>query len=59
MHATNPKGIVGGFELTVVQKIWKNGTRGYRRMFSNARGKQQWKIRQLQGQEQRIDHIPN
>ena len=28
-------------------------------MFSNAKGKQQWKIRQLQGQEQRIDHIPN
>ena len=26
-------------------------------MFSNAKGKQQWKIRQLQGQEQRIDHI--
>ena len=28
-------------------------------MFANAKGKQQWKIRQLQSQEQRIDHIPN
>ena len=28
-------------------------------MFSNAKGKQQWKIRQLEGQEQCIDHIPN
>ena len=32
MHATIPKGIVGGFELTVVQRIFmKNGTRDHRR----------------------------
>ena len=38
VHATNPKGIVGGFELTVVQK---KGTRGHGRMFASAKGKQQ------------------
>ena len=38
VHATNPKGIVGGFELTVVQK---KGTRGHGRMFASAQGKQQ------------------
>ena len=41
VHTTIPKGIVGGFEFTVLQKIWKNGTvtRGHRRMFANAKGK--------------------
>ena len=38
VHATNPKGIVGGFELTVVQQ---KGTRGHGRMFASAKGKQQ------------------
>ena len=47
MHATIPKGIVGGFELT----------RGHRRMFAKAKRKQQEKIRLLQCQEQRIDPI--
>ena len=28
-------------------------------MFANAKVKQQWKIQQLQCQEQCIDHIPN
>ena len=43
VHTTIPKGIVGGFEFTVLQKIWKNGTvrRGYRRMFANANWKHQ------------------
>ena len=27
VHATIPKGIVGGFEFTVHKEIWKNGTR--------------------------------
>ena len=41
------------------KEIWKNGTRGqHRRMFVSAKGKQQYKIRQLQCPEQRIDHIP-
>ena len=35
VHTTILKGIVGGFE------IWKNGTRGHRCMFANAKGKQQ------------------
>ena len=38
VHATNPKGIVGGFEFTVVPK---KGTRGHGRMFASAKGKQQ------------------
>ena len=43
VHTTIPKGIVGGFEFTVLQKIWKNGTvrRGHRRMFANANWKHQ------------------
>ena len=38
VHVTNPKGILGGFEFTVVQK---KGTRGHGRMFVSAKGKQQ------------------
>ena len=46
MHTTIPKGIVGGFEFTVLQKIWTNGTvtRGHRRIFANAKEKQQFII---------------
>ena len=37
-HAT--KGIVGGFEFSVLQRNWeKNGTRGHGRMFASAKGK--------------------
>ena len=54
VHLTIPKGIVGSFEFTVLQKI---GTRGHGRLFGNARGKQQKQVRQLQSQEQCIDHI--
>ena len=38
---TISKGIVGGFELTVLQKTWKNGTRGHGRVFASAKGKHQ------------------
>ena len=43
VHATIPKGIVGGFEFTVLQRnsSWKNGKRGHGRMFVRAKGKQQ------------------
>ena len=42
MHATIPKGIVGGFEFTVLQrKSGYNGTRGHGLMFASAKGKQQ------------------
>ena len=58
VHATIPKGIVGSFESTVLQKIWKIGTRGHGRMFVSAKGKQQKQVLQLQSQEQCIDHIP-
>ena len=37
------------------KEIWKNGTRGHGRMFARAKGK---RVRQLQCQEQCIDHIP-
>ena len=40
MHATIPKGIVGGFEFAVLQRNLKNGTRGRGRMFARAKGKQ-------------------
>ena len=39
VHTTFLKGIVGGFECTVLQR--KNGTWGHRHMFSSAKGKQQ------------------
>ena len=41
VHATIPKGIVGGFEFIVLQKNRKNGTRGHGLMFTSAKGKQQ------------------
>ena len=42
VHTTNPKGIVGGFEFTVLQRnLKKNGTRGHGLMFESAKGKQQ------------------
>ena len=37
---------------------WKNDTGGHRGIVANAKRKQQWKIQQLQCQEQGIDHIP-
>ena len=58
VHATIPKGIVGGFEFTVLQRNLKECTRGHGHMFASAKGKQQKKVRQLQCQEQRIAHIP-
>ena len=42
---------------SVFNKIWKNGTRGYGQMCASTKGKQQKYFRQLQGQEQFIDHI--
>ena len=47
VHATIPKCIAG-----------KNGTRGHSCMFASVKGKQQKQVRQLQYQEQCIDHIP-
>ena len=41
VHATIPKGIVGGFEFTVLQRNLKNGRRGHGLMFESAKGKQQ------------------
>ena len=42
VHATIPKGIVGGFEFTVFQKKLKEWhERAHGRMFASARGKQQ------------------
>ena len=41
VHATNPKGIVDGFELTVFKEIWKNGRKGRGNMSASAKGKQQ------------------
>ena len=38
---TIPKGIVGGFEFAVLQRNFKNGTRGHERRFACAKGKQQ------------------
>ena len=40
--------IVGGFEFTVLQRNLKEWHERQRRMFPNAKGKQQKKIRQLQ-----------
>ena len=40
------------------KELSKNGTRGHERVFANAKGKQQKQVRQLQCQEQCIDHIP-
>ena len=40
MHATIPKGIVGGFSL-FFKEICKNGTRDHGLMFAIAEGKQQ------------------
>ena len=39
VHATMPKGIVGGFEFAV--EICENGARGHRLMFVIAKGKKQ------------------
>ena len=48
VHATIPKGIVDGFEFTVLQRNLKEWHESHRRMFANAKGiKQQSKIRQL------------
>ena len=42
VHAPISKGIVGGFEFTVLQRNLKgNGTRGHGQMFASAKGKQQ------------------
>ena len=35
VHATIPKGIVGGFEYTILQRNEKNGMRGHGRMFAS------------------------
>ena len=39
------------------KEISKNGRRGHGRMFASAKGKKQKQVRQLQCQEQCIDHI--
>ena len=41
VHATIPKGIVGGFEFTVLQRNLKECKRGHGHMFASAKGKQQ------------------
>ena len=42
VHATIPKGTVGDFEVTVLQRKSRlNGTRGHGLMFASAKGKQQ------------------
>ena len=41
VHATIPKGTVGDFEFTVLQRNLRNGTRGHGHMFVCAKGKQQ------------------
>ena len=41
VHATIPKGIVDGFEFTVLQRNLKGWHESHRRMFVNAEGKQQ------------------
>ena len=41
VNATIPKGIVGGFDFTVLQRNLKNGTRGHGLMYESAKGKQQ------------------
>ena len=41
VHATIPKGIVSGFEFTVLQRNLKEWHERQRRMFPNAKGKQQ------------------
>ena len=46
------------FGLLVFREISKNGTRGHGLMFASAKGKQQKLVRQLECQEQCIDHIP-
>ena len=42
VHATIPKGIVGGFEGNVLQRNLKEyGTEGHGHMFASIKGKQQ------------------
>ena len=42
VHSTIPKGIVGGFEFTVLQtEFERNGTKGHENVFASAKGKQQ------------------
>ena len=41
MHATIPKGIVGGFEGTFLQRNLKEWYGGHGHMFAGAKGKQQ------------------
>ena len=41
VHATILKGIVGGFEFTVLQRSLKEIPKGHGRMFASAKGKQQ------------------
>ena len=52
-----PKGIVGNTEFTVLQQNLKEWHRGHGHMFASTKGKQQKYFRQLQCQEQFIDHI--
>ena len=52
VHATIPKGIVGGFLCSrFFKEIWKNDRRGHGRMLASAKGKQQKLVRQLQCQD--------
>ena len=58
MHATIPKGTVSGFEFTVVQRNLKEWHKRPRTYVCECQRKATKKIRQLQCQEQRLDHIP-
>ena len=48
VHATIPKGIVGGFECSVLQRNLKKWHEGHGHMFASAKGEQQKYVRQLQ-----------
>ena len=48
VHATIPKGIVGSFECSVLQRNLKQWPGGHGHMFASAKGKQKKYVRQLQ-----------
>ena len=57
MHATTPKGIVGGFEFTVFQiNLIEWQERPWTYVHVSGKGKQQKLVRQLRCQEQCIKH---
>jgi len=61
MRATVLKGIMGGVEFTVLcsaEKFERMAREAIEVCLRTAKRKQQWKIRQLQCQEQGVGHIP-